>query len=149
MDTRRQAELLARLRLLDQIEAEALGEAIGKVGDDETAAELTRLKADHERHLREIDGLFGECGEYTTVEVPDAFETAAQRRLDSVRNAPDARTALHALLATEQAEAEAYRRADAMRLPSDEGPTISAHLADEQRHVETLRQRLGGGSARG
>lgn len=144
MDTRTQAQVLAELHFLDQTEVEAISSALPRIEDRELAAELEHFRDDHARHMRELDALFGECGEAIHPTVPEAMRSAAERRLGAVRDADGDDALLRELLTAEKADAGAYEAADAARLPSDEGPVIHGHLGDERRHVETLSRRLSG-----
>ena len=69
---------------------------------------------------------------------------ALERSLQKVREAPDDRAVLAAVLQAERACHDAYDRADILHLPADEGPTVHAHLGDERRHVQQVSQRLRG-----
>jgi rubrerythrin len=142
VDTARQAEELARLRFLDQIEITLLQEAAAKVADPELSAQLEQARADHERHLHELDALFGECGDFEEPDVPETFRAAAYRRLDDVRQVHDQADVVRAVLAAERDEAKAYAAVAAQHLPGDEDSTVRAQMGDEERHIEALSRGL-------
>jgi hypothetical protein len=142
MDSVKQAETLARLHFLDQMEVRAIDEALPKIADPQLCAELERAREDHKRHMRDLDKLFGECGEPVHPSIPAPMKAQVQQRIDAVRSANDQEAVIRALLSAERAESDAYAAADAVKLPGDEGPVVHAHLLDEQHHTAMISRGL-------
>jgi hypothetical protein len=142
MDSIKQAETLARLHFLDQMEVQAIDAALPKIEDPQLMTDLQQAREDHERHMRELDVLFGECGETVHPRIPNAFKTQACDRIEAIHAADDQEQAIRALLSAERAECDAYAAADAAKLPGDEGPVVHAHLVDEQHHTASITRTL-------
>lgn len=142
MKTNEQADVLARLRYMDEQQARLVDAAMPKVRGDAVSQELGKIRDDHRRHIGQIDELFGGCGEDVVPRVPEAEQRLAEDRLSQLQATSDERAVLELVLDSEQQCEAAYARADAARLPAEEGPAMAAHYAEEKRHVDVLEARV-------
>lgn len=144
-----EGELVADLNDLlraDYDAVQAYGIAIGALRNAAYRAQLTTFRADHERHIDELEALVRARGG-APIKFPHLSSGPFKLALQAVGAAGGERTVLMALKANERQVRDKYRTAARRMLPVEVTTVLARGAEDERRHylwvLETLEDDFG------
>jgi uncharacterized protein (TIGR02284 family) len=137
-------EIIRELTSLAQLDIDssyACSQAIGRIRDPEIRQDLTRLRHDHERHIRHLADLIANFGEAPPQHAAD-LKGLAMEMATALRGITGTRGALAAMQRNEQQILHRYQEAGNLDFPSDIKALIEEHCRDEQEHLARLERTL-------
>lgn len=142
METRDTVRVLSRLVHLDVDALLAFEQALARVPDPELREALTRLRADHERHVEDLSAAIRSLGREPPGRRRDA-EGFFIAGFTAIRSHFGPEAAISALRDNARLAAETYGTALGEDLPEFCRELVDRGYRDEERHVERLEEALG------
>lgn len=134
MDTKRIAESLGALMLLDFDSAHAFEEAIENLKENDLKERFTVFRKDHQEHVYHLSKIIIGLGEEPPPHSTD-FRVFSTRSLASPAAAADAEEILSLLQRNEQIMNDRYAGALSLDIPDPVQSLLSRYYADEKKHL--------------
>lgn len=131
-------ELLSQLVSLAQLDVDAVhayGAAIDRIDIPEVKHQLTRFRAEHDRHITDLTPLILRLGGQTPTRKPD-LKGYLLEGFTAIRSAMSNEQALKAMKGNEELTNKTYAKVLAMELPTDVSAVVRRNREDERRHLE-------------
>ncbi len=132
---------LAKLQSLAQLDVDAIGTydaALKRVDVPVLMEQLGEFKADHERHVQNLNGLITRYGGEPVKFKPD-LKGAVLKGFTAITSMMGNEAALIAMVGNEELTTRTYQAALKMEWSPDEKAVIESHYADEQRHLAWIK----------
>lgn len=141
METKDIINELTSLAQLDIDAIHAYDQAIKNTDVLSIREQLAQLKADHERHVRDLsDAILNMRGQPPAF-TPD-FKGFLIQGFTAVRSATGTEGALNAMRGNEILTNRTYARALSLDFPAEVKALVQKNLSDEQRHLRSIEQWL-------
>jgi uncharacterized protein (TIGR02284 family) len=141
MDTRRVIELCSELMQLDIDAIHAYDQALGAIDEDDICERLEAFKADHERHVEDLEQSIRSLGG----EPPErkrGVKGFLLQGFTAVMGVGGSKAALRAMQGNEKLTNKKYEEALSEELPDEVREVVARNREDERRHLQYIEAAL-------